>query len=430
MEQHNLDLITFAEDIRSKMLSHTPPLIQTRRSFFKSYGNTFLGNEGVAWAMKYLDLEDDSNNNQTDEAYERDSTNSTGNAAESKALTKQQAMMLFRRIMDAGLLRNVLTMEGFEDNKSLFRFSSDAADGDDLITSIAIGYRLYKRAKSPDGELFQQVCAYGRPLSSECMKASDIVDWMCSTAVTHTREGAVAKCRMMMSKKVFEPVLHQNVTAFHDDNKFYWFVVDYSNPPLSVHQFIHNIISYSMFDEYDNSPVSTTAIKTPPTYDSLLNEDGSMTVEALHHPNAPFVKKDLRVYPDRCGYGFCVRGVGPCYVKRCDSNSPAYKIGVREGQYVVSVNGWSCLDQSFNAVEDAILTGPKHLRITVMQAIDPHDEQHSCDSSSPHSPSSKSHKQSPSNRALSKKQAPIHGCKNVHTRVYSSGKHTYSANVR
>lgn len=51
----------------------------------------------------------------------------------------------------------------------------------------------------------------------------------------------------------------------------------------------------------------------------------------------------------------------------------------QEGQYVVSVNGWNCLDQSFNAVEESILRGPKHLRITVMQAADPQDEHHSCD---------------------------------------------------
>ena len=56
-------------------------------------------------------------------------------------------------------------------------------------------------------------------------------------------------------------VQHQNVTMFHDDSKFYWFVVDYSNPPLSVHQFIYNIISYSMFDEYDICPINTTPVK-------------------------------------------------------------------------------------------------------------------------------------------------------------------------
>ena len=38
-----------------------------------------------------------------------------------------------------------------------------------------------------------------------------------------------------------------------------------------------------------------TCCRSPPTYESLLNEDGSMTADALNHPAAPFIKKDLRV---------------------------------------------------------------------------------------------------------------------------------------
>ena len=63
----------------------------------------------------------------------------------------------------------------------------------------------------------------------------------------------------------FFTVLYQNVTNFRDDDKFYWFVMDYSSPPLSVHQFIYNIISYTKFDEYDTVAVSpsSTANKRP-----------------------------------------------------------------------------------------------------------------------------------------------------------------------
>ena len=43
---------------------------------------------------------DDSNNNQADETCNRDS------GTKKTTLTNVQAMMLFRRIMDAGLLRN------------------------------------------------------------------------------------------------------------------------------------------------------------------------------------------------------------------------------------------------------------------------------------------------------------------------------------
>ena len=37
----------------------------------------------------------------------------------------------------------------------------------------------------------------------------------------------------------------------------------------------------------------------------------------------------LQVAPDNCGYGFCVRGDGPCFIKIVDPDSPAGKAGVK-----------------------------------------------------------------------------------------------------
>jgi len=40
-----------------------------------------------------------------------------------------------------------------------------------------------------------------------------------------------------------------------------------------------------------------------------------------------------QIYPDPVGYGFIVRGTGPCFVKIVDPDSPAFKAGLRVRQF-------------------------------------------------------------------------------------------------
>jgi hypothetical protein len=54
-----------------------------------------------------------------------------------------------------------------------------------------------------------------------------------------------------------------------------------------------------------------------------------ITGRDLLHPNEDFVRKPMRITSDAVGFGFVIRGEGPCYVKTVDPCSPSAAAGLK-----------------------------------------------------------------------------------------------------
>jgi len=352
------DLVVFSEILRSKMLKENPPLIRHRRNFFKSFPNVFVASEALEWTCKTLTMSfpaDSDDHSEENICNSLSSMNSTGDF-----ISYNQAIVLFQKLLDAGILKSTASgkrIEEFQPIKSFFKFAVDDEKCDNFIKSIALGFRLYNSANNVEPSLFHRVCSLGQFVSDESLQAHEIVDWVCEHCNTD-RNTAINLANHMLKNSVICPV-HYAVSKFVDNSHFYIFSIDFTKNDVNISHLLNENCPHAIPQRKTTRPL--------PTYESLLNSDGSVTKAALEHPQAPFIKRNYKVIPDGCGYGFCVRGDGPCFVKIVDPDSPAGKAGLREYQYITSINGISVLDMKYLSVEDLIISGPRRLQISVLE---------------------------------------------------------------
>ncbi|KAG8536778.1 hypothetical protein GDO81_025699 [Engystomops pustulosus] len=73
---------------------------------------------------------------------------------------------------------------------------------------------------------------------------------------------------------------------------------------------------------------------------------------------------------DDVGWGFVVRGKGPCYVQAVDPGGPASIAGVKIRQFVKSINGLDCLYLHYRSIYKHIVAGPRALIVEVLEPLD------------------------------------------------------------
>jgi len=369
------DLVIFSEQLRVQMMQENPPLIRHRWSFIRGLSDVFLASEVVAWASRKISISfpgDASLEDAVEQLHLEDtsagedicgSASSLSSNSSSEQLTPEQAIEMFQKLLDAGVIKSATEKRKieFQPDKSFYRFAVDEIKCDNFIRSIVLGYRLYKCAS--ESKMFKPVCSSGKFVSAESLTASQIVTWMCEHEHVERRELASNYADHMLQNSVITTV-HYRVDQFADNSFFYIFSFDFAKCNItSVAQVLAK-----------NFPVESSKARKipspPPTYESFLKKDGSVTKNALLHPEAPFFKRELCVAPDNCGYGFCVRGDGPCFIKIVDPDSPAGKAGVKEFQYVANINGKNVLDMSYVVVENLIVDGPGLLEMTLFEKKD------------------------------------------------------------
>lgn len=359
-------LVVFSELLRNRMQEENPPLIRNRWSFLRGYSDVFVGSEVVNWCSSSLPLNFAEEDSKLEMALQRLNVNDDKEASDPlqssqlhQNLTHEQAVALFQKLLNAGIIKSATEKrkDEFAADKSFFRFAVDEVRCDNFIKSVVIGFRIYSSAVTPGSALFHPVCSRGKFVSDESLQACEVIDWICKNC--NTERAAAAKIAdHMLHNSIIRPV-HYRVDCFTDNSHFYIFSVDFSKT-ISVARILQD-------RSFNQQTAQRKCPSPPPTYESLLKSDGSITKAALLHPEAPFVQRDIKVFPDGCGYGFCVRGDGPCFIKIVDPDSPAGKAGVKEFQYVTTINGRSVLDMTYFAVENLIVDGPRNLEITVLE---------------------------------------------------------------
>ncbi|XP_076440168.1 DEP domain-containing mTOR-interacting protein-like [Babylonia areolata] len=78
------------------------------------------------------------------------------------------------------------------------------------------------------------------------------------------------------------------------------------------------------------------------------------------------VRRVVKMEQDEVGYGFVLRGSSPCYVHTIDPLGPAAAAGLKEGQYVLSVNGKNMKNQDHRHVGRVVMSHVGLLTLVVL----------------------------------------------------------------
>ncbi|KAI4876704.1 hypothetical protein NFI96_017988, partial [Prochilodus magdalenae] len=92
--------------------------------------------------------------------------------------------------------------------------------------------------------------------------------------------------------------------------------------------------------------------------------------EELQKPGGKYIKRTFTIVGDAVGWGFVVRGNGPCHIQAVDPSGPAAAVGMKVCQFVVSVNGINVLEMDYRTISHLILTGPRTVVMEVMEPLD------------------------------------------------------------
>ncbi|XP_039258068.2 DEP domain-containing mTOR-interacting protein-like [Styela clava] len=416
MELNMISVVIFAEHLRNRLLSAKPPLIKSRRQLFRSYPNTFVGSEVVEWWTKEWrsEIEEKSEKNNNEATTSEDAFN---NKEETIDITEEHITQVMQTLADFGILHSLHGEIPFKNDSSLYRFTTDDGSSCGLVEALVKGKRLHETTTCPNCALLQRVCEYGEFISDQCMRGSDLIAWTIEHGLATHKDDANRLCRLMFDHGIIKPASKQ-VTEFTDGRPFYLFGVSYGSPPMMLQTFVSllnssfskQIASTSAIENGDNKiqhvrqlsgqlldlsvqdskglnkrrkNTSSSSIgsddsgynehalvvsssTSTSTYTSLLKHGGKITAEALAHPDAPFTRREFRIYPDAVGYGFIIRGSSPCYVKIVDPESPAGKSGLKAWQFITEINNRDVTRKNHTEIEDLILNGPKCLLMTVM----------------------------------------------------------------
>ncbi|KAM8967881.1 DEP domain-containing mTOR-interacting protein [Pelodytes ibericus] len=379
--EQTIEILIIGEQLRFRL--HEEKIIKDRRHHLRTYPNCFVAREVVAWLIERKEASD-----------------------------KEIAIKLMQKLTDCSIIHHVGNeAEKFRYGRGFYRFRKD--DGtfplDQEVRVFLRGQRLYEKIMNTDNSLLlareEDGVKYDRTFV-----ATDFVDWLMREQEAKSRGEAEQLCRRLLEHAVIQHV----ATKYHfvDSGLLYQFRLNFrrrrrlmellnekpqavpenQDSPFCVRKQSHD--KASSFQSV--SP--TTEVKTVPVRRSSLSSMSSMsgyfrnipmissnsaiplcnprsvlkrpvTMDELLAPGAPYFRKTLTIVSDAVGWGFVVRGEGPCHIQALDPSGPAAAAGMKLCQFVVSVNGLCVLDQNYRFVSAVILNGPRTIVMEVMEEI-------------------------------------------------------------
>ncbi|XP_077991806.1 DEP domain-containing mTOR-interacting protein-like [Glandiceps talaboti] len=413
-------ICTIGEQLRQRLHTCIPPVIQNRRYHFRVYKNSFIAQELVDWLVKRKEAPD-----------------------------RQSAVKLLRILQEFHVIHHVCDDHLFKDEYLFYRFrKDDNSFPKTRVTSVylkaeKLHMKLFRgglrhavvKDLEEDGEIYRN-----------CFSGKDVVDILVKDKEVKSMKQAVAMCRELIEHGLLRHVKSEE--DFEVDSKLMYQFADLSHlklvnlfdlmehrkrtsstdsrgstsstPPtpinsgypwdfnqsvggqLTVPNNLHSrrhsspvtlphndsVVSMASLEEYFHDRLPTnfeseaevpqesrqrTSSSGDSTYDSPCTSPSGIIeglnskLEKLLSPGSTYTKKDIRILSDAVGFGFVVRGNCPSHVQTIDPNSPAAAAGLKVGQYIVAVNDINVLHMDHPQVARVILSIPSVVNLTVLE---------------------------------------------------------------
>lgn len=298
---------------------------------------------------------------------------------------RRAAIIPIQILLNQEIIHSVNDESEFKDEYCLYAFRLD--DNTFVMTEeaeiVLETIQLYNRISVAKDVITDHVVANHLYPASFSGKA--LTDWL----VEHDdsisdREAALIRCQALLEWKLFGNVLEPYQNVFTDDAAaIYQFRLDLrrkrsltgllvctsrrismgsASSGISMGQMEKRKISISSnvstndtgcygvspggmtdtdlnTDEHLSSTLDSGFHRTPPV---VLR---CVSAEEIEDHDSPFVKRRVVLIRDAVGYGFVIRGSGPCYVQVIDPNSPAANSALKVRQYLGVVNDINVLRQ-------------------------------------------------------------------------------------
>ncbi|XP_063281726.1 DEP domain-containing mTOR-interacting protein-like [Pelobates fuscus] len=374
------EILKLGDLLRFRM--HHSKLIKDRSSDNSTYPSTFMANEAVNWLLEKREAPD-----------------------------RPTGVKIMKKYFKYDVIHHVCdSVSSFRDAKLLYRFRDD--DGtlmqERQTKLLRRAERMYMRMLIQEDTLLRHKQP-GSELYSRIFQGRELVDWLIQNREVSSRLDGESLCRTMVEYGILQHVsrlyhfsdsamLYQFAIAFRRKRKIIE-ILDVRTAPLK-HDSDGN--QSSLLDlcaalPFNDFVLAPSASNTEPMAVSIVERRGGasntyylryykpppsplrgppsvlskpVSVEELLEPGAPYLSKSLTILGDDVGWGFVIRGTGPCHVQAVDPGGPAAGAGMKVRQFLHTVNGMCSLRLDYQTINRLIVAGPRRLVLEVLEPFD------------------------------------------------------------
>ncbi|XP_053308717.1 DEP domain-containing mTOR-interacting protein-like [Spea bombifrons] len=378
-EEHQLwvEVCVTGEQLRQRL--HNAKLIKDRCNHMRTYPNCFVASELVDWLLECKEAPD-----------------------------RETAVTIMQKFVDHNVIHHVCDEYlVFKDARLLYRFRDD--DGtlapDRQTKVFRRAQRLYETMMNQEDSILQ-IREHGAERYRRAFLGSQMLDWLVKNREVASRVDGEEFCRAMLEYGIIQHVAGRH--HFSDSDLLYQFIINFRRKRRLM-----EVLEVQSIGPKKDSPDSPFCLRklnaelppgsfvcapvTDPRPPTLIRRSGStggsaasynyyspnkpllgppsvlkrpVSVEELLAPGAPYISKVLNILGDDVGWGFVIRGSGPCYVQAVDPGGPAAAAGMKTRQFLRTVNGLCCLRIDYQTINKLIVAGPRRLILEVLEPFE------------------------------------------------------------
>jgi len=358
------EILIIGEIIHLRMQRH-PLLIKDRRQLLRTHPCCFSGREVVEWLIK-----------------------------NGEALSDHDAVACMRVLQEEGVIHHVTDEHMFKGDNTYYRYRID--DGTFFVDTQYEAYHqaimIHQRilGDSEHSIIIEQQC--GDQNYNNSFSGRKFVSWLVTNEVVKDHAAAIMLAQHFLHLLLVKPINDDEATEFYDDETSYRFIfdVEFSFPlyqvlrigdandnipklvssekqfgRLSLQDVKDSLLSKFWNGDWRDQTSDENPNKMSDVYNRRQEEQSvptltpvvlrEVTAEELTNKESPYYSKNITIQSDSVGFGFIIRGNGPCYVQAVDPTSPAADAGLKVRMYLHSVNGVVVLNKHHKEVAKEIL---------------------------------------------------------------------------
>ncbi|XP_065061789.1 DEP domain-containing mTOR-interacting protein-like isoform X2 [Rhopilema esculentum] len=343
-------ILIIGEQLRLRMHEEAG-LIGDRRYHFRTYTCCIVGKDAVDWMVRTKEV-----------------------------TSRENAVKCMRLLQDNGVLHHVCDDHVFKDEYLFYKFRVD--DGTLFIEPeleiYSKGIKLHQRICAAEDSFITSNNSKQKGKPSHSFTGTELVSWLIENGETKNHTEALDLGEQLMKVGILRNV--QGGIEFQEDETVYQFVFDVR--PCTP---LYKALGVSLEEDLYGQKLLADAVErlglSPGKNEPFVNEDKSsrssedegdsinqsglkpvvlrhMTAEELTGKKSPYIPQNIRIMSDSVGFGFVVRGDGPCYVQTVDPSGPAASAGLKVRQYIQAVNGRNALTMNHKELAKEIMKGP------------------------------------------------------------------------